>query len=339
MSRVRPSSKSDGGRGALTLRQLRSRGEGTPPTSPASAGLKPAPVHAPRRLATTADVVKLQRLMTHALVRPLTAESGMQTTWTDGRPMAEVVGEFIKPNDRLTAFERLQLYNRMYWFRLIDAFYDDNPGLRALLGDERFMPLCEAYLVKYPSRSFTLRNLSARLAGFIAEAPQLTAPHTALALDIARFEWAQTVAFDGEAKPVLAPERIARASPQKLRLRLQPYVSLLALNYPADDYVLAVKQREAFRGAVSNTSETATRRRRIKAVVRPRRQRTFLAVHRIDFRLYYKRLKRPAYLILSALAAGKPLAEAIAAGGSRVKAAEVQAWFATWMELGWFCRK
>lgn len=307
------------------------------PTFPT--GLKPAPAHAPRRLATTADVVKLQRLMTHVLVRPLTPESGMQTTWTDGRPMTEVVGEFIKPNDRLTAFERLQLYNRMYWFRLIDAFYDDNPGLRALLGDEKFLPLCEAYLAKYPSRSFTLRNLSARLVGFIAETPKLSAPHTLLALDIARFEWARTVAFDGEARPVLTPEMITRTSPLKLRLVLQPYISLLALNYPADDYVLAVKQREVLRDAASNTSETATRRRRVKAVARPRRQRTFLAVHRIDFRLYYKRLERPAYLMLAALQAGKPLAEAIAAGGPRVKAEQVQAWFATWMELGWFCRK
>lgn len=263
----------------------------------------------------------------------------MQTKWTDGRPMEEFAAEFIKPNDRLSAFERLQLYNRMYWFRIIDAFYDDNPGLRALLGDEKFLPLCEAYLVKYPSRSFTLRNLSARLAGFLAEAPRFTRPHTALALDIARFEWAQTVAFDGEARPVIAPEMIARTSPAKLRLAVQPYVSLLALNYPADDYVLAVKQRDALRNEASNTSEATAKRGRVKAVARPRRARTYLAVHRIANRLYYKRLERPAYQILAALAGGKPLAAAISAGGRAVKPAQIQTWFAMWMELGWFFRK
>lgn len=309
-----------------------------PTVEPVATGLKAPPAHAPRVLATTADVVKLQRLMTHALVRPLTAESGMQPKWIDGRPMAEFAAEFIKPNDRLTAFERLQLYNRMYWFRLIDAFYDDNPGLRALLGDQKFLPLCEAYLARYPSRSFTLRNLCARLADFVVEQPTLTAPHTALALDVARFEWAQTVAFDGESLPVLAPEAIARAAPATFRLALQPYVTLLALNHPADDYVLAVKQRDALRGAASNTSGSATRRGRVKAVPPPPRVRTYLAVHRLDFRLYYKRLDRPAYLILAALRAGQPLAAAIAAGGPRVTAKQVQTWFATWMELGWFCR-
>jgi len=309
---------------------------GTAPVGPV--GLKPAPVHAPRRLATTNDVVKLQRLMTHVLVRPLTAKSGMQTTWTDGRPMADVVGEFIKPNDRLTAFERLQLYNRMYWFRIIDAFYDDNPGLRALLGDKKFLKLCETYLAKYPSRSFTLRDLSSRLAAFIAEAPELTAPRTALALDVARFEWAQTLAFDGGSRPRVEAAEIARTRPTKLRLALQPYLTLLALNHPVDDYVLAVKHREALRDAASNTSETATRRARLKRITAPPRGRTYLAAHRLDNQLYYKRLGRPAFLILSALQEGRPLAAAVAAAGKRVRPEQVRAWFAHWMELGWFCR-
>ncbi len=30
--------------------------------------------------------------------------------------------DFIKPNDRLTSFERLEIYNRHYWFRVLSAF-------------------------------------------------------------------------------------------------------------------------------------------------------------------------------------------------------------------------
>ena len=301
--------------------------------------LKPPAQHAPRRLATTRDIVKLQRLMTHALLRPLTAESGMQSKWIDGRPMEEFAAEFIKPNDRLSAFERLQLYNRMYWFRLIDAFYDDNPGLRGLIGETKFLRLCEAYLEKYPSRSFTLRNLCGRLAAFIAEAPKFTSPQTALALEVARFEWSQTVAFDSESRPVLKPAAIARASASTLRLGLQPYITLLACNHPVDDYVLAVKRRDALRGAVSNASETTTRRARTRSIPRPKRRRTYLAVHRVANQLYYKRLERPAFLILLALGSGATLANAIAAGGPRVRPAQIQAWFASWMQLGWFCRR
>jgi Putative DNA-binding domain len=302
-------------------------------------GLKAPPKHAPRRLATTADVVKLQRLMTHILVRPLTKDDGLQPTWIDGRRMTDVADEFIKPNDRLTAFDRLQLYNRMYWFRLIDIMHDDNPGLRAVLGDRKFTKLVEAYLAKYPSRSFTLRNLCERLPGFIREEPRWTAPHTALALNVTRFEWAQTVAFDSEQRPVPSPAEIAAIPPARLRLGLQPYVSLLTLDYPVDDYVIAVKQRDALRTEASNAVDSARKSAKSKKVTRPRRQRVHLAVHRLDNRLYYKRLERPAFLILQAIAAGRTLATAVTAGGRRVKPEQVSAWFATWMGLGWLCRR
>src|SRR5882724_6037035 len=131
-------------------------------------GLQPPPRRLPARQRSTADLRSLQRMMTHVLVRPLTARDRMQAKWIDGRPMTAVANEFIKSNDRLSSFERLELYNRMYWFRLFDAVYEDNPGLRALLGERKLSRLTQAFLAKYPSRSFALRDLCSRLEAFIA---------------------------------------------------------------------------------------------------------------------------------------------------------------------------
>lgn len=194
-------------------------------------------------------------------MQPLSASNELGPRWSDGRPLAEVVAEFIKPNPRLTAVEQLQIYSRNYWGPLIDCVYEDTPGLRALLGEEKSSALVRAYLAKYPTRSFTLRNRSARLAQFTRETPRLTAPDTALAHAIARFEWAQTVAFDGEARAILTAADLADAPPAKLRLGLQPYLSLLALDWPVNDYVLAVKQREALRAEASNTIDHGRARR------------------------------------------------------------------------------
>ncbi len=302
-------------------------------------GLKAPPKHAPRKLVTTGDVVRLQRLMTHVLVRPLTKSDGLQPKWIDGRPMEEVAAEFIKPNDRLSAFERLQLYNRMYWFRLLDNMHDDNPGLRAVLGDKKFTRLIEAYLTKYPSRSFTLRNLCSRLGQFIREEPRWTAPVTALALAVTRFEWAQTLAFDEAQLPRLTTAEIAGTPLARLRLRLQPYISLLALDFPVDTYVIAVKRRNVLRTEASNAVDVARAAVRQKHVARPRRERVYVAVHRLENRLYYKRLERPAFLILESIGAGKSLEQAVAAGGAKVKPEQVGGWFAAWMELGWLCRR
>ena len=300
------------------------------------AGLKPPPRRVPRRMRSTADLRVVQRLMIHAIVRPFTPD-GRPSVLPDGRTAAAVAAEIIRPNDRLTSSERLDIYHRMYWYRLIEAVTEDSPGLRAVLGARRFDRLARAYLAKYPSRSFTLRNLCSRLSRFIREEPRATAPWTALAYDVARFEWAQTVAFDGEARPVPEPNTLAATHPSRLRLGLQPYLSLLALDHPVDDYVIAVKKRDALRTEASNAIHGSRAARRIPRVTRPRRKRTYLAVHRLNNTLYYKRLDRVAFRILSALGEGRTVARAVLAGGPRLRPAQVREWFATWMKLGWIC--
>ena len=302
-------------------------------------GLKPPGRHPPKRLRTNDDLIRLQRFMTHALVRTLTDRDGLKPRWIDGRSTAKVAAEFMKPNDRLSAFERLEIYNRMYWFRVLGCVASDCPGLNALLGDRKFGRFIRAYLAKYPSRSFTMRNLCSRMPRFIREEPRWTAPHTALAHDIARFEWAQTVAFDGEARMPLGPSDIAGKAPARLRLGLQPYISLLALEHPADEYVNAVKKRVALRAEASNAVDSAQpKSSRRSTVRRPGRGRVHVAVHRIDSRLFYKRLEPAAFRILKAIGEGRTLPEAVAAGGRGLAPEKAQGWFATWMKLGWFCR-
>ena len=65
--------------------------------------------------------------MAGAVMRPLSRRAGMQSLWRDGQPMKKMAAGFIKPNDRLSSFERLEIYNRQYWFRLQDCLYDDYP--------------------------------------------------------------------------------------------------------------------------------------------------------------------------------------------------------------------
>jgi hypothetical protein len=302
--------------------------------------MKRAPRHAPARIESTGDLLLFQRMMAAAVVRPLDANDNLQSKWIDGRPMDKVAAEFIKPNDRLTSFERLQLYNQMYWFRLFDAIRDDCPGLLAALGDRAFGRLAQAYLAECPSRSFTLRNLCSRLVEFIGRNPRFTAPHTALAREIAQFEWAQTVAFDGESRPVVSASDLGRTPPTRLRLGLQPYITLLDMRHPVDTYVMSVKRRDAMRSEASNTPDSkVVHRRPARRAPLPRASRTLVAVHRLDNRLFYKRLDPGAFTILTELDRGATLSRAIAAGGPALKPAKVQGWFASWMALGWFCAR
>jgi hypothetical protein len=309
---------------------------------------KPKPF-APAKVHSTRDLADLQRAMWRVISRPLTADNRMQRDWPDGRRTSQVTAQIAKPNDRLTSFERLEIYNRMYWFRVLDSLYDDCPGLRAVLGDARFIKLAEAYLVKYPSGSFTLRNLPSRLAHFIRSEPRYTRPHTALCLDLARFEWARVEVFDTASRPVFTLDDLRTVPPARqgrLKLALQPYLQLLRLNHPVDDFILAVKQREAelLRGDASNAPSMRRKTGKRKTVL-PKRARTYVAVHRLNSRIFFKRLEPAAYRILTALRAGATLEQALAIGIPRSKksqgdwAAKVQHWFRNWMELGWLCKR
>jgi hypothetical protein len=286
--------------------------------------------------------------MWRVISRPLTADSQMQRRWTDGRPTSAVAAQIAKPNDRLTSFERLEIYNRMYWFRVLDSLYDDCPGLRAVLGDKKFIALAEAYLVQCPSASFTLRNLPERLAAFIKAEPRYTRPHTALCHDLARFEWARVIVFDTASRPVFTVDDlldVPAAKQGKLRLALQPYLQLLQLDHPVDDFLLAIKREaELLRGVASN-APSARRKLRKNRVTLPARARTHVAVHRLDGQIYFKKLEPAAYRILLALRRGRTLEQALATGLPRPGksrddwAPRVQGWFRTWMELRWLCKR
>jgi hypothetical protein len=300
-----------------------------------------------REVRSRADLLALQRSMASAIFRPLTPAWRMQTSLPDGNKMHAVATEFIKPNDRLSSFERLEIYNRQYWFRLLDCLYEDYPGLLAVLGERRFLRCVRAYLARYPSDSFALRDLGSRLEQFLREEPHWSGPHQALALDMVLFEWAQVVAFDAPSKTPITTDQILDTPSDKLHLSLQPYLSLLQLDYAVDDFVIALKQRatDGLRGEASNAFDSAPKAVQRKQRIRlPARTPTYLAVHRHENRLYFKRLEAEAFAILTALSRGVSVADACmevisSSDESEVDwAPKIQAWFQNWAALGWLCR-
>src|ERR1700737_3595072 len=285
----------------------------------------------------------LQRTRARAVMQPLTSDERMQNTAPDGKSMRAYASRFIKPNDRLTAFERLEIYNRQYWFRVLSSMIEDFPGLRAVLGDRRFEAMSKAYLVDCPSRAFTLRNLGASLEAWLRKHPKWAGAKHALAVDIARLEWADIEAFDGKAEPALRPEDLRADAGAKLKLKLQPYVRLLDLRYPVDDLLLEVRKEDTDTDFASNAFQERHKRKRVQAVAKLKPAEIFLVVHRVDDSVYFRRIEREEFVILRALRDGKSLGRAIDAAfrTSRVPAEEraglVQQWFQNWGALGWFC--
>lgn len=268
----------------------------------------------------------MQREMAGAVMMPLTSDDRMRRTAADGRPMTEIADSFVSANSRMTAFDRLEIYNRQYWFRVLDALREDFSALAAVIGERRFTALAVAYLTAWPSRSYTLRNLGRKMVEWIEEHPEYAGRRTALAADVARVEWAHVEAFDGaEYAPLNAQEEIGGGS----RLRLQAHLRLLTLRYPLDELVIELHRRDR---------DDAT-----APVAAPRTRRQWLAVHRVEHSVYYRRLEREEFSILCSLEQGYTVSEALtsAFSGSRIAESErpgrLRFWFAQWAELGWLC--
>ena len=78
--------------------------------------------------------------------------------------------------------------------------------------------------------------------------------------------------------------------------------------------------------------------------VTPKGKKVFLAVHRQENIVYFKRLKPEGFALLRALQQGQPLSQAIETSvnwsGKKLERVmeQLHDWFANWSQLGWFCR-
>ena len=291
------------------------------------------------------NLEELQRAVFDVVRQPLTEDERMREQTLDGRSTKAIAEEIVKPNDRLTSVERLEIYNRVYWFRLLSSLADDFPGLRAVIGQEKFDAVLRGYLTEMPSVSYTLRDLGSRLEAWLREHTELIAGHDRMALDMVRLEWADIEAFDAAEFPVLTQPELAGLGEDPV-FHLQPYLQLFDFAYPVDELLLKVRETEDPETDISSNvvmmdhSDSAPR----KQVPLPAARKVFLAVHRQENVVYFKRLKPEGFALLRAMQQGQPLSQAIETSvnwsGRKLERVmeQLHDWFANWSHLGWFCR-
>jgi hypothetical protein len=291
------------------------------------------------------NLEQLQRAVFDVVRQPLTEDERMREQTLDGRSTKAIAEEIVKPNDRLTSVERLEIYNRVYWFRLLSSLADDFPGLREVIGEEAFDKVLLGYLTEMPSVSYTLRDLGSRLESWLRAHPDLISGNERMALDMVRLEWADIEAFDAAEYPILSQAELANLGEDPV-FHLQPYLQLLDLAYPVDQLLLKVRETEDPETDISSNvvmmdhSDSAPR----KQHPLPKGKKVFLAVHRQENIVYFKRLKPEGFALLRALQQGQPLSQAIETSvnwsGKKLERVmeQLHDWFANWSQLGWFCR-
>lgn len=140
----------------------------------------------------------------------------------------------VRMHGALSREERIGIYARMYFARLLDALHEDFPRVAAWLGWERFRALVQAYLKAHPSTHPSVRNIGCRFADFLAAHPVIQAQLPFLP-DLARLEWARVEVFDAPDAEPLRLEQLQRIPPEDwptLRFQIIPACLVLHSTWP-----------------------------------------------------------------------------------------------------------
>ena len=145
--------------------------------------------------------------------------------------------DFLRPSPR-DQHIRFDVYHHAYRARLEEALKTHYPALHAVLGDERFHTLAMAYLAAHPSQRPSIRWFGDELATWMqahadADSPGSLDLHPSL-VDLARFEWALSSAFDAPDESALSFETLTHAPADEWvhwPLRLSASVHLLTLDW------------------------------------------------------------------------------------------------------------
>ncbi|MCG5052659.1 MAG: putative DNA-binding domain-containing protein [Myxococcales bacterium] len=121
--------------------------------------------------------------------------------------------DHVVGDERLDAIGRLDIYNGMYFFRLLeDVLQADYPAVRAWLGDEGFTVAAAAYIEAHPPCAPSARDASARFPEFLRT---FSAAPPGLA-DLAALEWARVDVFDEADDDALTRAHVAAAASEDL---------------------------------------------------------------------------------------------------------------------------
>lgn len=255
-----------------------------------------------------------QRLFFAALTEPLAGDARVRADLPPGD--RDVSGAFHSAANQLlrstpgfSASERLGLYQRQYWYRILDSLAEDFTHLKRLLGGSCFWALLERYLAAHPPADFTLRHLGAGLADFIAADPGLTLDLRRWGADLARFEYALMEVFEA-ANPVPPVD-----SDFALRaVRLASSVRLVPVMCPIGTWLHNPERRHT---------------------EMPLRRQLLVVWRNTSHCIQHTREPLPLLPLLESLRSGGPLGDILARARRLPAPQTIEAAFARWHRLGW----
>jgi hypothetical protein len=283
-----------------------------------------------------------QELFWGLIAAPEGVRRGLESLVERGAARPDDLDALVVGDERLSSFDRLDIYANMYFFRLLDCLKEDYPCLLEAIGPDRFHNLITDYLLAHPSSHPSLRFVGRPLPGFLARhALERECPGLA---DLVRLEWARSDIFDArDARPLTRADLAAMPQDEAgdVHLVLIPACRLLRLDHDAPGAWRALKETGDARAGVPD-GEGATCSHADAGHAGPlpaiARRPTTVRVWRQGFAVHHRSVDREEFDSLEALRAGDTLgaiAQRLSAGRSPERAtARLGAFVQSWIEDG-----
>lgn len=155
---------------------------------------------------------------------PLKEHSTISEISPSGKNIVEEAAIKIRPSPTLKPYERLQIYNQQYWWRLLNAMQDSYPFAVRLFGYTDFNEsIATPYLIAHPPYHWSLDALGKKLPQWISSSYHSNDKQ--LIYDAAVLDLAYLSLFFKPLLPVLAEDQFDGT------IYLQPHVIFLEFPY------------------------------------------------------------------------------------------------------------
>lgn len=283
------------------------------------------------------DLDVIQRWFASVIMHPEGVDGGVQSEQAQRviRMSRNELEQVVGRSKNLSATERLGIYANAYYARLLEVMRESFPVMVRALGAETFDAFAFGYLQSYPSRSYTLDHLTDHFVEFL----QQTRPDDGdsawadFLIDLATLEQTIAEVFDGpgiEKSGTLPVDELLGIDPARwAEARLEPVVCLrlLKFRYPVNAYWTAARK----------TPED-------QPLGLPAAEEEYVAITRRNYIVRRLSLGAEQFAMLSALAAGCTVGEAIEAAAEASTMSDDQlapqlgGWFRLWASEQVFAR-
>ena len=276
---------------------------------------------------------EFQAAFGQVLLAPLERASGTLRARTDA--YTATLHDEVLPGPRLAAVDRIAVYHRQYWFRLLTALQTDYPLVAHLLGFWEFNGWAARFLSSHPPRCADIQRAGDGFPDFLDSSLPAQVATGSEGLRVPRDALLEAVAIDAAWRAILLAPDVLVLDPVTLegpgaaqaRLERHPAFAIVSEHWP-----LCALRAELVHGAGVRTGPLPPRR----AEATPR------LLGRLGTRLLTRELE-PLHAALLHLLAELPLADGLAELEASCPEAEraglpakVQGWLSESVRIGYW---